>query len=268
MGTVTPIQELPEWFDIEKYKSVYSLSHAKLYCELTRRVFLLQVYQHSYELEGDEGSRQFIEDEIKEIFNSPITDRVLPNYEFSRGLVEEPGLNWLFFVNQRIQKALGKELKDLLLSNQGDDCKTIQETLYDHDAGRVHVQNVTPFLVDVRAKDSEIIESFKVALAAHRAKYKAPQAIETEKIETCLSKIKSNRVIPFLDLFLWQKLNNRKLSNAVLARALFPDDWNKSDRDIRDYTAKYASKAIDSGFLSSARSWIKRKLDDEKRSEN
>jgi hypothetical protein len=62
-------------------------------------------------------------------------------------------------------------------------------------------------------------------------------------------KLHDYRVLPFIDLKIWEKCENKQIKNSTIATALFPDG-DAGEYEIRTKTKKFVEKIMDEAFLN------------------
>ena len=114
--------------------------------------------------------------------------------------------------------------------------------------------------VDLNARDSEIVEDFKLFLIEARRIHNIEEPIKTATIDSISRKIINYRIIPYLDLDIWSKLNGTTVRASIILNAIYPDMVdNITEYELRTRIKKYAEIAISRAFLNSLESSLRRK---------
>ena len=102
--------------------------------------------------------------------------------------------------------------------------------------------------VNLQLPDRELVEQFKAYLPKlreecqaqyYKSKWHKPDFLEWERL----------RVLPFLDLLLWQAEQNVKFTFNNMEQILFPDGESSEDR-VRKTTAPKANELVSERFLT------------------
>jgi hypothetical protein len=258
--------DLPAWFDLDNYRVFNDLTGKELGVELDNRACAFHALTEQAELEDavnimkliekspvigggwesvlfgreDYGAHQNLIDESiisyrgadtvlvseLDVMWAGLTSRVVEWYaERAKGWTEEQAAG---FVYQKVNSAWREYEPE----------KEKQDRAF--------------VVVDLEARDSEIIADFELFLKKYRKKYDVsePEGVRTVKIDTAVQKILHYRCMPYLDLTLWASLNDFKIKGSTLAGALFPDS-SKGEDEIREQTKVYAEKGMTHAFLQS-----------------
>jgi len=102
--------------------------------------------------------------------------------------------------------------------------------------------------VDLEATDEHICNEFRRVLPILRA-HSGTSEPTKKPSETNLKKIVQQRIIPYLDLHLWSQLYDHKITDSVMAMALFPDG-RMGEQKIKDTIRPLALAAIEPQFVN------------------
>ena len=242
---IKSLKSLPAWFDIERYEALNDLDEAHLLKELFWRNYTALFQRLNVEPDAESF--------FSSITNSPI-DLEREIIDSHHPLVTELSLRDLDELAGRI--SFWNEHITTGEPADSDSLESIHPFVYD---SYDHVDAEFPysyFRVALGGKKAEVLKEFEKAFDKVVEKHRIDNSLETERIETTFSKIVSYKSIPYLDLKLWEKFENCKISNSLMARVLYPKNENRGEDDIRKYTKKYADKGISLVFLESAIGWL------------
>ncbi|HDF2363971.1 TPA: hypothetical protein PC505_000972 [Morganella morganii] len=110
------------------------------------------------------------------------------------------------------------------------------------------------------ATDDEIIASISKLLPLWRAQLSLPEKehVAPKRIGVkTLQKLISNRVIPILDLLLWERINNKSVSNPMLSLLVFNDD-PKDTQAIKESIKPFALEVMSDKYTRLLRLHINR----------
>lgn len=247
----THTKELKKWFNLDNYRKFESLPLILLYHELLARTFFFKT-----PLEGNEEF--FVGINRKKICNGnpflvpperlgdldpfyrlfqpphlvlPKVDRIalLSIVLMQRGIVSWQGYNE-YGINEYFEDAsIGDAVPDLF-------------------------DRTVMFEVDLASgTDEEIAESLKSALPQwRRVKHIAPDPLEAIRFGYgTIKKIINNRIIPMLDILVWAKEQDVRISDGWLSRLLYSldDEEMRYDDQIKDTDRPLAMKATTTDFI-------------------
>lgn len=112
--------------------------------------------------------------------------------------------------------------------------------------------------------DDELVTEFKELIKYWRneAGIDEPDRIGNRVGLSTLKKLITYKVIPFVDLLIWESANNKKISNEMLARILFPltnlDSEIMSGVQIKDTIRPFVEKILHGDFLREVLFFIKK----------
>ncbi|MGR3180973.1 DUF6387 family protein [Enterobacter cancerogenus] len=122
-----------------------------------------------------------------------------------------------------------------------------------YEAGDPKSEGYTGLFVDVSLdlmSDEEMLASFKILLKKWRKQtgIKEPSSDDRRRFGTStIAKIYQYKIIPYLDITRWAKINDLTVSNEVFARLLFPEPLPsgeiKGGSHIRDSVKPFAESA-------------------------
>jgi hypothetical protein len=169
----------------------------------------------------------------------------MPHSETSRGRVGVSELDMseylqnLAFFDDTPDVLFNEKLKDLLLyskaASKGGETY-LAEKLTDINTMSIQVN----LRVNLALQDSILISEFKLTLAEMRSKCKLN--VIDSRYSVKFTNWIAARVLQYLDLQYWLKVNNRKLTPSEMADVLFADEKNghASSHNIKNTTAKQA----------------------------
>lgn len=96
--------------------------------------------------------------------------------------------------------------------------------------------------------DDELLAEFKELLKEWRFELDIdePQASKTRVGISTIKKILAYKVFPFLDIILWETINDKKISNDLASRVLFPDDEDEviGGQQVKDTIRPFVEKML------------------------
>lgn len=110
-------------------------------------------------------------------------------------------------------------------------------------------------VVNTLASDKDITLELETILEEHRSKLEV-QVSDNIFRQSVVRKIVDYRIIPILDLFIWEKLENTKISNSVLSAAVFPLG-DKGEYEIRMTIRPLAFRVISNEFIKGWMTYVK-----------
>lgn len=201
---------LPTWFDIRKYEQTKSLDLPAWAWQIQFRSFLHWSLDATTGVEPDPDTVRISVSEIGEEPIVPHLANKLPLLDVSRSR-----------------------------DNLGP-CDTPSVWLYDPELdGNRHFT----ICIDLRVSDAQIIGDLKRCLSRHRQIF--GRASPKRRVsEADIWDWQKYRVLPFLDLTLWAKLEGERIPNRVLAKALFGNAGAYWVEQIRRTTKPMADRLI------------------------
>lgn len=105
--------------------------------------------------------------------------------------------------------------------------------------------------------DSLLIEQFRLTLQSLREP-KNPGGIcfRVGARKPDLSRLVEYRVLPYLDLKIWENESGAHIPNRVVADAIFPDSERRGEEDVRKTISKFADEVLGWNNLASLGSLV------------
>lgn len=235
--------ELPKWFDLKKYRDLPTIlaSDKDLHSQLIIRRKLLDGEEMLYEM--FESLRDV---DLAFIASGPVLA--------VRGKVEDPLLS--VQIGKATLPADGRRLliRETLASYfyiLGGNINLVDDEVDDHTTMNSLLAmgdklSSAYIEVDMLGNDSEILAAFKEWLIGYREEI-GDQA--TKSREVIKKTLFSHHVIACLDLKIWQRLANVKITDNLVGETLYPylDNFDKRLETVN----RYADLAISNPFLNS-----------------
>ena len=104
--------------------------------------------------------------------------------------------------------------------------------------------------VDLSCSKKEIMEAFSGWLARAKAATETKPSSRERKInifnETAFRKWHAEKVLPYIDLFIWNKLKGNQIKDPIIGAILYPDlrDIRDKGKLIFDNTKPYVDKLM------------------------
>jgi hypothetical protein len=258
MKQIRNVEALPKWFDLASYQKFHKLKKQTLLLEIETRTEFLEILQgksQQYEIDKSELNNQlnkgpfFFSEHPDRLFNykrdvdSEIDDatyfrsrmilnenaNILPNLD-SGGVAlvnTQTVINYYkeieaFF--DEYQDELSQKEIDYISSIASADGMVRSNSIDEEDSGKFIFQ------IDIRdSTDAELIRRFKTMLFMMRDMTNIPEVQRTPPKRLELDKVKNYKLIEISDLKIWELLTGNKITNKVLAFALWPDGRIGSD---------------------------------------
>ena len=261
-------EELPAWFDLDRYHELAEFELDDWLINLTWRAAFLNWL-------GDqiEEFRTEIEDRFQSNQGRPLAKRRTKPYDwandrYSRGPESHPELKtatvrslsvlnvaqiikWGAEGNYEFSKKLCGAAEQMDSLDWSSDFQRFMSEPFDlqerseimgTDFGDVKAE------IDLFAPDDVIIADFPKWLGSARKVFEIPS--QRMFSDAQLSKWVEFRIIPYMDLTLWAKLEKVNISYAVLGNALFPDEFDVDLPDrIRRVTKPQADRLTQSRVI-------------------
>lgn len=211
--------DLPKWFNLKNYDVFSNLSDADLLDQLVARLELFLLI-HARDLNN-------VERTLGQGFIQDAHDRtaLFHRHELNGGigLKSSGGVEAIsLLTHHRIHAAVLEHENEL-----DEGYKTYPfDALY----GQVSVNSIifdcdAYVQVDMSWPDEMLIEDFKFILKTFREEFSKRPIIEgtTSSWEITKKKLIEYSLFPMIDLMIWEKCTGNKITNGVLAVAVFPD---------------------------------------------
>ncbi len=244
--------DVMEWFSLDRYDYVLDLSVNHVVSEM----FMMSYHSDSLELRKDEV---FSIIPFPLITDVTLWDEDLPEGSLSfddRGITPLPFSMICAFVNSCLSDGRMTITDNGRIEARADieNCDIYnQSMLYDTDDPRS--EGKTGIFVDIGLDlmdDDEMIAGFKTLLKRWRVQTGIPESAVKEKKRfgaSTIAKIHHYRIIPYLDISRWARINDIMVSNELYARLLFPeplpDGTVKGGAHIRDTVKPFAESVRD-----------------------
>lgn len=216
--------DLPEHFELDKYKVFESLDDREFFNQLLARHYMVADYEQWID-----------ENDIKAIMSNPVTDRKYSEDAFS-------GLEYVMTNEQADDNNCAARLSSSILVEplQRHDIfkitqsKKVIEQYEDTDTiGLLESVNLIDdfgrdFFVklDLHYPDEFLIDDLSSLLSSWRKSLNIPDPnndLSINSWEVARAKILRYGIFPYADLYAWQKITGNKIKSSVLAGAIFPD---------------------------------------------
>jgi|GEM_PF-7064472 len=103
--------------------------------------------------------------------------------------------------------------------------------------------------VDLRASDEAILEELKIAIPKFRGLYGVGEP-DRKPTQRNIKKLAKYRVLAIYDLLVWSRLNDISMSLDIIARAVFPDG-QYGENQLRQHIIPHLKKCLNYKFLRS-----------------
>ncbi len=263
---VKSTKELPDWFSLDKYRTLNSNDSEQLFHQAASRLALLKSLDNidptqepmsDTEIDSDwpktcvdfedlcswENIKKdgVISKESTELMESSILGE---SFGSSEELAEPPtkyaekylnSTHVIFPLKLIDAEFIGYEARKKIeaVENKTEDCLKIPLSFdvrknYDIECG--DGKNIH-LAISLKASDNEILGQLKRLMPLYRANLECAEPESLFK-KSDLKRIIDFKVIELLDLKIWSKIHNLNITHSVLATALFPDG-SKGDTELR-----------------------------------
>lgn len=244
--------DIANWFSLDTYNYILDLSVRHVIAE----TFMMNARCSSLEYRKEESFTVMPFPLIGDIdlFNEDIGENELSFDE--RGIMPLPFFIICAFVNSCLDDGriiIGETGRLEPRAEIANHDIYNQPMLYDIDDPKS--DGVTGIFVDIGLdlmNDEEMIAGFKILLRKWREQAGIPERSTDERRRFGLStiaKIHQYKVIPYLDIARWARINEMAVSNELYARLLFPNPLSngevKGGAHIRDTVKPFAESASD-----------------------
>ena len=260
------IYDPPEWFDLEKYREVEEFNSVWWALELQKRndqkeaFSILKENLSSGAIAEYEKLGPFRSSSI--FFQVPIKEKEFEDFwpvchwfeKFMIGMgqsrqpIRELTFYDLGFLVSEAKRGYENEWEAF----QGGDWGKAGTEFLNKDVNHIVDYQMktgpceTSLVISLAADDKQIIETVKNMLPALREKRKR-EPLSRESVTTVLRKLKDERILPHIDLRLWEMATGIKITYNQLSSWLFPDRPDIGEETIRKHQ-KYIDLALDEHF--------------------
>lgn len=239
-------EQLPEWFLLENYDALQELTTNEFVEQLMCRIFVLSTLKDGEEPESCERfTAQIMSGSIileESAYLKADGNDLYSEEEPSKGLDEFniSGDDIVYPMDYATLQMYDSEARDLGVYSSGEERGSSQPELMTSpvpplvseeqldgllEEERRAAQKL-PLVVELGSgTDEEIISSISRQLPSWRKAMNAPEP-ELSQVRAgmkAVSKLLKDKVIPMMDLMAWKYLMGVKISDALLAKVLFPD---------------------------------------------
>jgi hypothetical protein len=234
MTKIESVRDLPEWFDIEKYNGCESFRAADWYQALFFRFSLFQYMECIDHPEIGESIKR----DLFSVRANPLNLLSLVNAPFSN-LKFMPPVSTLTF---------GRLLEQCRIERVVDRVSSARRELFASDLMRHNIPtsiDEMPLLlsrfeavtVDLGATDSVILESFRLWLKDARS---SRPEIKTSRNKPAYGNWARYGLLPYLDLWLWEKETGDNIPDKVISSALSRNGYDAGEGNVRKTVGKWA----------------------------
>lgn len=240
MKVVSPYEELKNWFDINNYVQVKSLTIKALYKELVFRELIVDSI--NFEWEDDDQN-------LKSILNgNPILSQEVNHSDHF--IKRQTHIEQVSFEDLRKQENKLVMFDVDCFDENGDfkkelKGKPITQTMRELFLNKNNSKMYVSFDLGL-SSDEEVISALQTMLPIWRSEYE----IESRKIEKVgiakIRKLVDHNIIPMMDLLIWASLKKVNISNMIISRVLYPDFTNeiRGEDHIKDTDRPVAEKTL------------------------
>lgn len=224
-------EQLPEWFNLERYEALLSLSVRDFVCQLERRMIIPGPHRLAKWIidELSQGVKITCLDELSRR-NGKKEDRLYEENNLAEKSAVKPLTNiqlaeydrrarFMGVYGEYAPKGSGRYMEyDGIIYDRERACKSVDLEPDD--------TTILPVLIGLsEATDDEIISSFKALLPLWRKQLNAPEPPPGRERAglSILTRLVEYQAIPMMDLILWEAFEGARVTNDLMARVLFPD---------------------------------------------
>ena len=226
-------RSLPDWFDIKNYRYVESFSPEDWHANLEIRFDVLSackaINDIQIPLEAKNEYRDFAKEYIDDLYSGGAYIHVLrsvlyPHHRSVSPLTNSDASTIMGLLQANLADA-GLSLPDIEnLSDNG--LNKLDQRIQAFLEGEFKTLDSEAVLViNLNANDDQIAADFKGWL--EKIRQQRPLVCVTKPFnENEYKDWCEYKIIPYLDLKIWSEFSGKKLTNAVIGNAIFPDDFD------------------------------------------
>lgn len=262
------MKTVKQWFKLSNYDVLQEITINDLSYEISRRVSL---NRHDFGKEGHPRHERYLEEEAKILAGHPLlassTERISPSTKKKNPLVDAR-LHVRHMTVNDISRYEAR-LRDLELLQRVDYSSDAPSSPISKEVGARKLRDIDefddghPLYLWLNIKfltDDEVIEHIKRMLPQWRKEHSVGEpAIGSFRFGlSTVKKVINLRVIPMLDLLLWAKRNDAKISYEQLSRLLYPNDSEviRGGAQIKDTDKPFADKVLTREFDRLFNLWL------------
>lgn len=231
----TRLKRVPDWFDVRKYTSASELDTAGWWIQFHKR-------QEIYRAQAKKNTHnQYLIDEfVRAILDNPIFETDPSHFFMMRHIHGRP-LNYISLrsaspsdifdhasdLDEHAPMARAAHRMDLIAALLDEEVQAIRENPFDLLMKSRGIESLRwcTLMANLNATDEQLERDFKSWLAEARELLAVPSPRRE------FSPVEFNRwinaaVLPYFDLTFWASANDFKFTQATLANAIFPDEFD------------------------------------------
>lgn len=265
------VTKLPEWFDLSKYSPCRSFDDKEWLRQLTYRSDALQDLKFDNEiinaLSETEEIRlnalpskewQDLRDKLNESIKLPHSidfAKYSHFHELANEAITPLSTLWMLSIGKELyfrekSKSFSEDKFESIRNHEPYDLDRKEETEY-------FFENEAFVRIDLSLPDTEIVKSLKSFLPKYR-KFLNINLIKKRPSDTTLALCANYKVLPYLDLYIWEIENQVKIKRSILAVAL---DYKGivGELSLLQTVHPFACDVTDPSFLQALKSRVNRK---------
>lgn len=274
MEQIQSTLDLPSWFDLSKYEqfTLEAENHLDLFLQTSARVGLLSRLTLSPPFDERVEILNAVWEDIKISGRSSREELGMTNIKFTNSFVKQLTVKEATKISSTIEHFSNppnidhipntEETRELLDKARAvlEETKRFSHQPFDvaayseHEEGIYHTGHVLHAHINTTAPDRVIFAELKQTLNQHRKMFGIEINADTFR-ESDPKRIIDYQVLPLLDLNIWEKLENKKITNTVLAAALFPHG-TKGEYEIRATIKPFIDRIISDSFLFEWKTYV------------
>jgi hypothetical protein len=238
VAKINSINDLPKWFKLKNYDVIRDLSIKELKEQVLCRRMLLLDYpldelldiKADWSSDVDDDSENWVRiingnvilEDYYTNFGSPLDDECLSSSDYIRGFTSTEA----FYHSKKLRD------KKLIAFQDGENSPVAYHSSIlfgDYDLVRKQLLGLDSDQVSIKldlggCSDEELINDLRELLPKWRDELKISDPKKRmRKNDSFFRKIKNYRILPLLDLRIWEKINNVTIVQKILTLALYPN---------------------------------------------
>lgn len=262
--------QIPDWFDLSNYSECKNLSKADWHRQLYYRTSIIAELEvngecdeslwllkeiRKFGLPDEQWSEKYTTpsdpDYLADLEQDKVMNQRMEQYSIHYEL-KRPGVIPIPVSMMAVYgESAASKFDEILLARQSEEVNRIMSAEpYDsfrarHDDDGFETKAF--LMIDLAMPDAELIAQFKSFLPGYR-KFLGVESIKKRPSESVIGKLANYRVLPYLDLYIWEIEQDIKLKRSVFAGSLFPNH-EMGEIELNQMIKPLAIEVVSDAFL-------------------